>query len=520
MLHPCSSDTGTQHGSLGLWARLWRLVLCFQFGLFTSPTLAVFDSTDVPDSVDYQANNNLFSHKAPLNRESTRNGIAVRWIAGRHWTGRAAKIGVAVRWAPGHRWMGKLGAGYDRSLVGFNNAGFTTPASATPAPDDKFESFVSETIFYDDNVFRLSKDIVNHLHTILGPLLNRDDYINRVSGGAHIHYPFGRQFFDANFQIDDNRFAHNPSLNHTSVKGVAAMRWVMGHRWTGKFGADYSQSMIGFANSSFYGKTSFYGLDLLKTTGQFVDIRFQLNPRWAVFGGIRWSDIAHSATQRAIYDFHSTSNNVGLSYQTPVGNSLGVESQHTDAQYLHGQSLLLSLQDAAYAENSTNLLIKYRFGEKNQLESSVGYMERKHPRFGFRNFAGEVWRTDLVLAPTAKAKIAVSSWRQLNAYADLDSSYYVSEGYSVTPTLALTAKTQLSAKLSEETRNFTGNAAVDSFGLSQRKDTVRSFQLIATYAPLRFSDLALTYSHDIRKSNRQFFSYVDNSLSATVTLKF
>lgn len=364
---------------------------------------------------------------------------------------------------------------------------------------DLLQPFISESLTYDNNLFRISED------RQLGSQLKTGDFINNASVGGRIHKALSRQIFDLDLQVDDNRYAANKQLDNVSTKDSAVWRWQVGHGWSGKLGADYSRSLAGFAN------TQFFSLDLLDRPEYYFDIRYQLNSNFRFDAGWRKSDTTHSAATRQSQNIESQTSHGGVTFSTSRGNSLSVEYAHTDARFpLRQLSFGVGAVDIAYQENLARVLFKYDYSPKLHFEGQAGYLIRSHPNLPQTDYQGEIWRIGMDWAPTAKTLVAVSTWHELAAFSELASNYYISEGVSFTPSWSITNKIVLSGQARIETQDHSG----------VRKDKLFSSQVGVSYTPVHCAELNLAYQFYQRDSDRQFYSYVGDSVTATVRLKF
>ena len=378
---------------------------------------------------------------------------------------------------------------------------FIYSPSAWPVADaeDLLQPFVSDSLTYDNNLFRISAD------RQLGFPLTTGDFINTASVGGRVHKAFSRQVFDLDLQVDDNRYAANHQLDNVSTRDSAVWRWQLGRGWSGKLGADYSRSLAGFAN------TQFFSLDLLSRPEYYVDVRYQLNSNVRLDAGWRKSDTSHSAASRQSQNIESQTTHGGVTFLTSRGNSLGVEYAHTDARFPRRElGFGPGAVDIAYQENLARALFKYDYSPKLRFDGQFGYLIRSHPNLPQTDYQGEIWRISMNWAPTAKTLVAVSTWHELAAFSELASNYYISEGVSFSPSWRITNKIALSGQARMETQDHSG----------VRKDELFSSQVGVSYTPVDCAELNLAYQFYQRDSNRQFYSYIGDSVTATVRLKF
>lgn len=366
-------------------------------------------------------------------------------------------------------------------------------------PSDLLQPFVSESLTYDSNLYRISP--IGQL----GPQLKMDDFINSASVGGRIHKALGRQIFDLDLQLADNRFVANKLLNNVSTKDSAVWNWQAGHNWSGKLGADYGKSLAGFANSQFF------ALDMLDTTVYNFDLRYQVNSNWRLDSGLRRIATTHSAVSRQNQNIEAQTASAGVTFLTSSNNSAGLEYSHTEAQFPSRQlSFGVGAIDIAYQENLARVLFKYDYSPKLHLEGQAGYLIHSNPNVSARDYQGNIWRVSTNWMPTVKTLVAVAAWHELTSYAELASNFYVSEGVSISPSWNVTNKIMLSGQARMESQDHSG----------LRQDNLFSSQVSASYMPARFADLNLAYQFYQRDSNRQLFSYVGDSVTATVRLKF
>lgn len=365
--------------------------------------------------------------------------------------------------------------------------------------DDLLQPFVSESLTYDSNLYRSSA---------LTPLT--DDFINRATAGILIHKTFSRQVFNVNIKADDNRYYTSQILDHVSTENSAVWNWRVTDEWSGKLGTEYNRSLAGFAN------TQFLSPDILEQPASYFDATYQLNSNWRLNGGWRMTDTLHSAVSRQNQNTESQIFRGGVTFLTSRGDSIGSEYSHTETEFNRRQ--LSSNADIAYQENTSKILINYNYSPKLHFDGHGGYMFRSHQNLLKLDFQGVIWRINMGWAPTVKTVFMVSSWHELTSFIELASNYYVSEGVSLAPRWAVTEKISLSGQVRMETQDHMANGVKSSSDL--RKDELLSSQISTSYMFAHSAELNLAYQFYQRDSNRQSFTYVGDSVTATIQLKF
>jgi exopolysaccharide biosynthesis operon protein EpsL len=364
-----------------------------------------------------------------------------------------------------------------------------------------FDYFVGAGILYDDNLFR--QPAGSNLSA--GPTpLHRQDEIERLSAGIQGSWALARQNFELKAHADENRFQQNDNLNNLSGNAALTWDWRLGHRWYGQVGTDYARSLANFANNLVLDK------DLLTQRGSLAGATFELGPHWYIHGDVRWASASHSAAVRRVDNDNIRTQKFGVELKLSSTDSVGWNYRHGNADYSGG--LLVANAgsiDRSYDESSSVIWLKYALSGKTDLNCEGGYLRRNYPNAAIGNFSGATARGTLTWHPGAKTSVALTGWRNLTAYIDAESDYFVTRGASITPSWAPTGKITTSVAVSWERQNYIGsNPTIAADPL--RRDTVKSVQANATYAPVRALQLDLSYRREQRDSNRATLAYADN----------
>ncbi len=400
--------------------------------------------------------------------------------------------------------------------VGAPDIGFAT----TPAPTEEgnfeksFDVFVADQLTYDSNLYRLPSNITD-VTALVGANASRADHINTASLGADGRWSAGRQWFDADVRVDDNRFSHNTSLDNQSGTGKFDWTWRVGSLLSGHLGGDYTRSLAGFAYTGFLGK------DLVNTWQYFGNARYQLGPHWAVFGGINEADSSHSASLENVNDLRTKSGNAGVEFATNVNDSFGLEYRYTDGSYpqnfivLNGASF-----DRNYHDESERVLVKYAMSEKTTLDASAGYLKRDYLNASsLGTFSGDIWRLSVQWLPTEKTQLNFAAWHDLAAFLYAQSDYFVQKAERITALWVATEKLTLSTGLTISDQDYIGSS-LSSLTLGSRHDRITSERTSIVYSPRRALSINFSYRYEQRNSNQAQYKYNDNLVNAGLTYQF
>jgi hypothetical protein len=389
-----------------------------------------------------------------------------------------------------------------------------------PAADksDWFQPFVSNTFSYDNNVYRLPSSLssaeANALIDNVSKGGSKSDYINRISAGARVRWFSGPHRVNMNLGVDDHIFLRNTSLQNVSTINDASWNWDLSKAWATQAGAEYQQYLGAFGNYVIPRK------DMLTNMAYFGKLKYQVTPDLRLSGGVRWEEISHSVRNRQQNDVQELSETGEFAYQNVSGNSAGIEYRHGGGFYPLRNPAKFIFNE--YDVNSVKLLAKYIYSEKTRFDGYVGYLSQTFAQAPYLNYSGSIWRVGVEWLPTEKTSVKISGWQNLESYQDVASSYFVGDGVKLLSAWAPSAKLDVAAEFSWESRDYVGAGSPSSSDahVSRRSDDFFAAQAGVTYHPAGFFDAFLIYRYEKRKVNRVFYNYEYDGITLGAVLKF
>jgi Putative beta-barrel porin 2 len=385
-----------------------------------------------------------------------------------------------------------------------------TDAPITRDSPNSFEFLMADQLNYDDNIYRLSSS--SDVTSVAGPSATRADGFNSVTLGGNGRWFSDIQAVSLNFRADDNRFIHNDSLNNVSGKGNLEWDWRLASLWAGQVGISYYRALADPAN------TGYYARDVVQREDYFGTVRLQLGPHWALYGGFIGANTTQTAVPEQPFNFRSKAGNAGVEFATSASNTIALDYRYTSAVFPQQFALNATAFNSDYSEQTARIVVKYVFSAATELDVSGGYLKRDYPESGFANFSGDIWRAALQWEPTDQLQWTLAGWRQLTAYIDAESDYFVSKGVSLTPTWIATQTIKLSLTASRENHDYIGSSP-NTATLNSRTDKLTSALGAVIYAPKDTLLFNLTCRYDKRSSNQAFFQFNDTLATASVTYK-
>jgi hypothetical protein len=378
--------------------------------------------------------------------------------------------------------------------------------------------YVGDTFSYDDNIYRLPSSV-----TDLTPLPgigrnpSRQDDIETATAGLDGEWLTGaRQSVDVDLRADYNRYIRNTDLNDLSSNDRVAWNWGLGTSLSGKVGADYTRQLGGFYN------TAVYTRDMVNRSDYFASLRYQVGPRWGIFGGLMGSDYTVTPSQVTFNDSKSKSFDVGADYTIEM-NRLGFDYRYNDSRASNSTLVNGVLFDPDYREDRARVLVRYSLTEKTIIDASAGYLQRQYPSSAIGSFSGEVWRAALQWQPTPKTQLLVGVWQQLDSDLTSTTDYFVDRGVSLTPEWIASEKLTFSATISRDTNSYLGSNPAGSVTVvttQARHDTLTGETGSLVYTPIQAIVLTFTAAHVTRDSNIPQFQFNDFQASANITYRF
>jgi exopolysaccharide biosynthesis operon protein EpsL len=398
--------------------------------------------------------------------------------------------------------------------IGYAERSVAAPGDAANQLQEPIDFYVGDQESYDSNLYRLPS-FVTDVSTVVAPHATREDYINTAYVGFDGQWTPGQQIIGLNLRVNDNRFAHNDVLNNYSGSANLAWNWRFGSYLSGQVGGDYARALANF------GETLFLGRDMVDSTDYFGNARYQVGPRFAIYGGVRGTDSTHNAVAAQYNDYRSTSGNAGIEYVTSVDRTIGVEYRYTDGRINQGNFLLNGAPfNRNFSQNTINGLLNYVISDKTTLNVSAGYLRRAYTTESVGAFTGDIWNVSLQWQPTEKTQIVFSVSRQLQAYLASESDYFVATGGSVAPVWAATDKLTFKLTASYAQQNYIGTSpSVLTIG-APRHDNINSEQATIVYVPIRALTFNFSYYYQQRGSNQAEFKYDDKQAIVSGTFKF
>jgi exopolysaccharide biosynthesis operon protein EpsL len=381
------------------------------------------------------------------------------------------------------------------------------PRLINGSTDPYFDLFVADRGQYDNNLFRLPTG--SDVKQIVGPSASREDHFNSPAAGLDGQWVLGRQIFGLQVQAADNRYAQNTNLNNVSTVDKAVWNWGVASVLSGQVGAEYTRALAGFVNAAVYDRNTY------EQTQYFAAARYQVGPRWALYGGLLDTNFRVENAATNYNDFRRKAVDMGAELETSAQDSFGVDYRYTDARYPNSIVVSNSTFNPDYREDRLRFLAKAVLTEKTTVDASAGVLKRNYGSSLLGSFSGPIWRGAVGWQPTLKTQLIATVWRDLQAYLTDTSNYYRTTGVSIAPTWTPSEKISLSITVSHEDQHYIGTSN-NAANVAARRDTVNGQIFSMTYTPIRSLIFDVSFGHEQRDSNQPQHAYNDGLASLGV----
>lgn len=376
---------------------------------------------------------------------------------------------------------------------------------------DVFNISVSQTLTYDDNLFRLPAGVNPSTG---GGSTSRADTISHTGLRLAADKPVGRQVLHAAIGMTNVRYDRHRQLDGELTNYNASWDWTLGHLWTGAFSWSSAQTIPGFSDYRAPVR------DIVTTDAATARAVLRFHPDWRLTFGAGSSQASHSASVNALGDSRVNSAETGLRYVPGTGKEFGLRLRRAEGSYPNRQQVGASLVDNGYREDGIDFDTAWQVSGASQLQGTIGQTRRSHNDVPGRDFSGTTGRLNWNWQPTGQTNLGFGARREVGAQDDLVATYTVTDAITVSAGWQPTARFSFSATGELRQRDQQGDPVSVVSGAPSRRDDDRILSLGVGYAAMRDLRLSLSLSEERRESNLATSAYRTRQLALAATFAF
>jgi hypothetical protein len=353
----------------------------------------------------------------------------------------------------------------------------------------------------DSNLYRIPYNAAA-LGIALPSGYSRSDRITDVGVGLDTDFNPAHQAISLHGEIENVRFDRNTYLDHVAGSGALTWDWQSGATLTGELSTALQRSLARFVNSRIFSK------DLIDRTTNSSSVRWAFGADLAVRLVADFAAASHEAEFEKYQNNRKSSGTAALEYLLSDGDTIGLNYRQARATFR--DDLLTYLDKWTYLSLSDSL------GVKTRLTVDVGWHERSNVRLARAAFSGSVGHAFVIWQLTPITEATLKGWRELNAYIDNESDYYVSNGVSLALSWKPNENVRVTVNGSLDHQNYIGSGL--GILATVRQDKVSAADISARWTPRQWLEVILMGGVERRSSSDAYFMYLDRIASAKLRL--
>lgn len=402
--------------------------------------------------------------------------------------------------------MAHSDSGFSRRAAGdsgsaLRKALFLAAAVAALAPgaswalfDDRFELWAAENVTHDTNVLRLSKN----LSTLPPDVPQKGDTIYSTHLGATLNANFSQQHVVAEYTWFKSKYQELKNLDFDGHTAHAEWQWVVNPGARGTLGYTDNAGLGSFANiqsnePDFVTSRNFYGT-----------ANYLVTPRYRASAGASAVETRHSSAPRKVNDLDMATAEVGLSYITPLDNSLGGVVRVEHGRLPNGLDQSGAPFVNSYRQYSVGGTVAWAFTGHSRLDGRVEVVNREYDENTTRNYSGPIVRAIYTWTPTGKLVVATSLSRDVGPADDIQTSFVLVTGGYIRPRWQVTDKITLQGNAEYAVWEYRGSPVASGENLKNR---VRTFGASVLWRPYQKVLLQAGINREVRTSNTELGDY-------------
>lgn len=376
--------------------------------------------------------------------------------------------------------------------------------------DDTFNIYLAAGAQQDSNLFRQSAN-------------EKSDTLQTTSLTLALNKPFAQQVFSLQATMIDYRYAENDYLDYRAMNYNGAWNWALTHRLTGVLSFSQTEAQNSFVDYTVTGPQT--RPNVRKSIVNRFGAEWQVMGGWRLLGGVTANEQKNSASFDAQSSYTLNTWEAGAKYLWPAGNYLQMvqregTGEYSDRQLIDFNSVPAPFNpqyDTGFKQSETEARLFVPLTGKTSLSARAGRQSRKHDHFAQRDYAANIGRLDINWQPTGKIFLSGGLRREVAAYQDFISSYYVADGLNLQPTWQIAAKLAMRVNYDWQRRKYDGELIA---GAPERRDTLQSVALGVDWFPVRWASLSANFQRDSRNSSQSNLDFKAEIYSLNARFNF
>ena len=378
--------------------------------------------------------------------------------------------------------------------------------------EDGLNFAVGSTVRHEDNLFRLPSGTPPP-SAGSGNSSSKSDLISTIYAGIRFDKQYSLQRLQLDVTATQYDYRNNDYLNFTAVDYRGAWLWSVSPRLTGILSADKTSELTSFANLQ---NSTVRNKRTLENQRFMAD--WLVDGGWHLTGGVyRQRSKGDNNELSAFGDYDENTGELGIRYVAANDNSIAAVIRETDGKFIGTSLDPVNFLDTRYRQSESQVRGIFRVSGNSLLDGRFGFVDRTYDHFSQRDYSGAVGELSYKWTPTGKLRLALTGGRNLLAYQETGSSYYVSKYVNLTPEWLVTEKTTVRLGFGVTKNDFRGAVAPVT---TMRDDKIRTAQIGLNWRPTRTITVDGYVTYEQRSSDLSSFDYHANIAGIAASLLF
>lgn len=383
----------------------------------------------------------------------------------------------------------------------------------SPSTSGRFPAYPSEPVplrelwgqlgmMYDTNILRRTTG-------------ENSDFVTRLGVGARSDTRvIGRQVLYVDGRVDGYVYNKFKEIDNVGYSGIGEWRWEVGNDLAG---------VIGLSHRAYQANLSEIQIalrDKIKETHLIANGAYRAGPHLRLRAGAE--SFRFSRPIRAVAESNSVIGTLGAEYVTDLGNTVGLEyrTARGDAPVNELVDPLGQFVNNDYRQRDVALVVAWVVSPQLRLGGNFGRTERRYSELPGRDFTGPTYRGGLHWLPTPKVVLSFEATKHVSSIIDIGAAHVIIKSVSFGPAWAVTAKTNLSARLLRQDLTYEGDPATELGVLPERREILRGMRFGAYWEYDRHVHVTAAFDNGVRESNILGRNFRYNALVGNVRYIF
>lgn len=365
--------------------------------------------------------------------------------------------------------------------------------------------YISGSINYDDNIFRLSSATKSD---------DSGDTVKTVQVGVDVNLRLSRQLVNVSANINENKYNRFDILDNTGKAYALGWNWRLGNDFYGVLSHSKTEAIAGFNEIRSASK------NLRTAKRDFASLNWDFHPDWTIYFNGEQFKTENELTNFSALDRKDTALETGLRYQNTLGTQLGLSYRSSESSYPNRTGFSQFLFGDESHQKILGVSAAWLPTAKTRVSTRLSQVQIQYKDKPQRDFNGFSQRWDIDHSLTGKVNLNAAAYQEVAPIDDIESTYVETTGANINSAWAITSKTTLRGGLGFEKRDYLGSAGLLAIGSDDRNDESLLGSLSLQYMPTNKTSLQLQYQGEKRTSNIDSQSYQFNNINFVVRYDF